>query len=238
MRRGALPDAERRRLWRDHGYFVVKDFASAAEVTDLRSSCDAVLEAQRRTSRDAGHTTTHIEGLLDPAQFVHDPARLVRLVEFVGSSRVCDLVHDLAPPEHGEVWLKALGYFHEPTRHDWDGDWHRDSQFGRRDPLLERAYAMSTTAVRFRVAFLPDDRLELVPGTHARWDTDEELATRKSPERAVASMRGAVRIELAPGDACVFHAWAIHRATYQRSPQRRTLDGLFRYGDVKSSWSV
>ena len=232
MRRGALPHAERRKRWRDQGYFVVTDFASAAEVADLRSSCDVVLEHQRSTSRESGHTSTHIDGLLDPELFAREPARLKRLVDFMGSAGVCELVQDLAPAAEGSVWLKTLQYFHEQTGRDWDGDWHRDSQFGRHDPLLERAYAMTTTAVRFRVAFLPDDRLEIVPGTHARWDSDEELGIRKGPASATASMHGAVRIELAPGDACVFHAWAIHRATYRRIPLRRTLEGLFRYGDV------
>jgi ectoine hydroxylase-related dioxygenase (phytanoyl-CoA dioxygenase family) len=231
-RRAGLTHAERRKRWRAHGYFVLQDFASAAEVADLRSSCDAVLEHQRRTSREAGHSSTYIEGLLDPQRFAHEPERLQRMVDFFGSRRVCELVHDLASPLEGPVWLKTLQYFHEPTTRDWDGDWHRDSQFGR-DPLLEQAYALTTTAARFRVAFLPDDWLEVVPGTHARWDTDEELAIRKGSARTSASMPGAVRITLAPGDACVFHAWTIHRATYRRSPLRRTLDGMFRYGEIR-----
>jgi hypothetical protein len=231
---------ERLRRWRTHGYFVVPGFASAAEIDTVRRSCDGVLERKRRASQSIGHTTTHIDGLLDPAEFADEPRRLQQLLEFLGSVRLCALLRDLAPPSAGDPWLKTLQYFHEPTVRDWQGAWHRDSQFGRTDAEVEQAFLRSTTAVRFRVACLPDDRLELVPGTHARWDTDEELAIRKRQAlaglvvpvepSADLAMPGAERVVLQPGDACVFHAWMIHRGSYTRAPARRTLDAFFRYG--------
>jgi hypothetical protein len=230
---------ERVRHWRTRGYFIVRRFASAAEIDTLRRSCDGVLERKRRASPSVGHTTTHI-GLFDPTEFGDESQRLQPLLEFLASARVCTLLRDLAPPSAGDPWLKTLQYFHEQTVRDWQGAWHRDSQFGRNDPEVEKAFLRRTTAVRFRVACLPDDRLELVPGTHARWDTEEELAIRKrqalaglvvpvEPAADVA-MPGAERVVLEPGDACVFHAWMIHRGSYTRSPARRTLDAFFRYG--------
>jgi len=240
MRHADLSQDERLQRWHQHGYFVVRAFASAAEIHTLRRSCDRVLERKRRASQSIGHTTTHIDGLLDPVEFGDEPQRLQQLLEFFGSARLCALLRDLAPASAGDPWLKTLQYFHEPTVRDWQGAWHRDSQFGRSDAEVEKAYMRSLTAVRFRVACLQDDRLELVPGTHARWDTDEELAIRKrqalaglvvpvEPSADVA-MPGAERVVLEPGDACVFHAWMIHRGSYTRSPARRTLDGFFRYG--------
>jgi hypothetical protein len=240
MRHVDLAYEERLRRWRTHGYFIVRGFAGAAEVDALRGSCDRVLERKRAQSQSVGHTTTHIDGLLDPAEFEGEPQRLQQLLEFFGSPRLCALLRDLAPPSVGDPWLKTLQYFHEPTVRDWQGAWHRDSQFGRNDAEAEQAFMRSSTAVRFRVACLPDDRLELVPGTHARWDTDEELTIRKRQAlaglvvpvepSADLAMPGAERVVLEPGDACVFHAWMIHRGRYTRSPARRTLDGFFRYG--------
>ena len=225
--------------WRLHGYFIVRGFASAGELGALRAACDSVLERKRRTSQSLGHTTTHIDGLLDPMEFADEPHRLQQLLEFFSSARSCALVRDLAPLA-GEPWLKNIQYFHEQTRHDWQGAWHRDSQFGRSDPEIEKAFLRSSTAVRFRVACLHDAQLELVPGTHARWDTRAELAIRKgqalaglvAPVEASAdvAMPRAERVVLEPGDACVFHAWMIHRGSYTRSPARRTLDGFFPYG--------
>jgi hypothetical protein len=231
---------DRLQRWRTNGYFIERGFASAAEIDTLRAACDGVLARKRRTSQSLGHTTTHIDGLLDPMEFSEEPQRLQQLVEFFGSARLCTLLRDLAPPSAGEPWLKTLQYFHEQTQRDWQGAWHRDSQFGRADAEVEKAFLRSSTAVRFRLACLHDAQLEVVPGTHARWDTDEELAIRKrqalsglvvpvDPGADIA-MPGAERVELGPGDACVFHAWMIHRGSYTRSPARRTLDGFFSYG--------
>lgn len=58
-------------------------------------------------------------------------------------------------------------------------------------------------------------------------------------EDDTSAMPGATRIAMEAGDACVFHAWSIHRATYQRSPLRRTLDALYAFGGLPSpQWTV
>jgi hypothetical protein len=44
---------------------------------------------------------------------------------------------------------------------------------------------------------------------------------------------GSIRIDLAPGDVCVFDTWGIHRARYRRDRIRRTLDLLFGFGPRK-----
>jgi ectoine hydroxylase-related dioxygenase (phytanoyl-CoA dioxygenase family) len=134
--------------------------------------------------------------------------------------------------------VENTDYYHEQTKSDWDGDWHRDSQFGQPDPAIERTRILTTTAVHVRVALEDDDRLEIVPGSHERWDTPEELHVRKGSKRAASAMTGATRIALGAGDACIFHAWSIHRGTYRRSPLRRTLDSLYAFGrpPIRPAW--
>ncbi|MDG2308888.1 MAG: hypothetical protein P8R42_30260 [Candidatus Binatia bacterium] len=38
------------------------------------------------------------------------------------------------------------------------------------------------------------------------------------------------RLELEPGDACLFHAWMIHRVTYRRAPARPTFEIIYGFG--------
>jgi ectoine hydroxylase-related dioxygenase (phytanoyl-CoA dioxygenase family) len=215
--------------WHCQGYFIVPQFLRAEEVRLLRRACDPVLDQVRGRSAELGHTTTHVGGMTDPAYFEGREVDLRRLMEFVGSARVCGLICPLGSALTGTPRLKNTHYYHEPSLRDWEGDWHRDSQFGRPDPSRERELMASATAVHFRVAFCFDDRLELVPGSHARWDTPEEHHIRKGRERNTARMPGAVRVALSPGDACVFHAWSIHRGSYRRVPIRRTFDALFEF---------
>jgi hypothetical protein len=136
------------------------------------------------------------------------------------------------PAEDPTPRLQKTDYYHEQTVRDWDGDWHRDSQFNQVDTEHERTRVLTTTAVHVRVALHADDRLEIVPGSHRRWDSEAELAARKGARRASAHMPQATRITLGVGDVCVFHAWSIHRGTYRRTPRRRTLDSLYTFGQA------
>jgi hypothetical protein len=235
-----LLQRQRLQSFRLHGYFVVPAFLNPTELGELRRACDIALDRARADSTENGHTTPKIGVFTEPSYFSHQPGALHRLTNFVGSARVCALLEDLAPEgEDGTPHVKNTDYYHEQTKRDWDGDWHRDSQFGQPDPELECRRILTTTSVHVRVALVDDDRLEIVPGSHGRWDTPEELQIRKGSNRESSAMPRATRIALEAGDACIFHAWSIHRATYQRAPLRRTLDSLYAFGGLPvQRWTV
>jgi Phytanoyl-CoA dioxygenase (PhyH) len=218
--------------WAKHGYFVIRDFLSPNDIRKLRRSCDIVLDQIRAESSDLGHSNANIAYLTEPRYFTGERPSLIRLLEFVGTVRVRKLISGLCHPDEAPLIFHNTQYFHEQTTRDWDGNWHRDSQFGLPDAEAERQFALTTTAVHFRVAFVSDDRLEFVPGSHARWDTTDEFQIRKGSVQN-DSMPGSDRIALEPGDACVFHAWGIHRGTYRRTPIRRTLDIIYGFGPCR-----
>jgi ectoine hydroxylase-related dioxygenase (phytanoyl-CoA dioxygenase family) len=209
-------------------FVVLRHFLEPEARAAMRRACDAVLGSSRETCAETSHSTPRISLLTQANSFEHGTALLAPIVALAGSSRVCALLEAIRRgDETGAPQLKDAHYYHEQTKRDWDGDWHRDSQFARADPDLERQLITSSWSVHFRVAFEDDDRLEIVPASHARWDTDEELRIRRGACRASSEMPNATRISLRSGDACLFHAWSIHRATYRRAPVRRTLDLLY-----------
>jgi hypothetical protein len=215
-------NSEQIAAFRHHGFFIVPAFLHRDEVSELRASCDAALGRERTRSIETGASTPRISLVDVEAAFA-----------FFGSSRVTRLLLGLQSPTEADLpRLTDVHYYHEQVRRDWDGDWHRDSQFLRAvqtDLEAEPAIVRSSTAVHVRVAFEQDDRLEIVPGSHARSDTPEELRIRRGSNRASGEMPNATRIGLAAGDACVFHAYSVHRATYRRAPPRRTLDALYKF---------
>lgn len=210
--------------FRKFGFVVLPGFLGAAEQALMRRSCDVALARIRRDNRETAHSTPRIS-LLTEISGDDREELLSPVVEFASSQRVCTLLRAVSPDM--PLGLKDVHYYHEQVKRDWDGDWHRDSQFGRPEPERERMRFETTLAVHVRVAFEHDDRLEIVPGSHARWDTPEELRMRKGPDRATAPMPNAKRMKLRAGDGCLFHAWSIHRATYRCTPIRRTLDVLY-----------
>jgi len=214
-------------LFRD-SFVVLPQFLDGRERAQLRRAGDAALTWSRAQCTETSHTTPRISLLTQGTSFEGGTAALAPILAFAGGARVCALLGAVARGASAQALeLKDAHYYHEQTKRDWDGDWHRDSQFSSADPALERELIARSCSVHVRVAFEDDDRLEVVPASHTRWDTDEELRIRRGGNRATDQMPNAMRVVLKAGDACVFHAWSIHRATYRRTPIRRTLDLLY-----------
>jgi hypothetical protein len=218
---------DRVKQWKQNGFFCIPGFLQQPQLRRLRLVCDTVLEQARghATASDQ-HEQSNIASLTDPKYFTAAQPALLSLLEFIAGEEVLGHLNGLGP---GKPLFHNTQYFHEQTERDWDGAWHRDSQFEAPDPVVERQRIRGHIGLHFRVAFEPDDRLEYVAGTHARWDNAGETAIRKGNEPTSALMPNATRIALQPGDACVFHAWGIHRGTYRRTP-RRTLDIVYGFG--------
>jgi hypothetical protein len=209
-------------------FVVLPQFIDRHARAQLRQAADAALSWSRAQCVETSHSTPRISLLTQAASFATGAATLEPILAFAASARVCALLDAIArSTSAGVLQLKDAHYYHEQTKRDWDGDWHRDSQFSHYDSDLERDFISTTCSVHVRLALEDDDRLEVVPASHARWDTDEEVCIRRGANRATDRMPHAVRVALKAGDACLFHAWSIHRATYRRAPIRRTLDLLY-----------
>jgi len=222
--------------WDRDGFFIVRGLFDAARIAELAAICDPVLAEVRANSTATGHTGTHITGLLAPEHYADRQEALERLAALPSSPEVVRLVCDLGLPHQGPLTLRTMQYFHEPSARDYDGEWHRDGDFvSALHGADDRAAAPRAPLLRFRIAFLPDDHLDYVPGSHRRVDTPEELQLRRGAVRNTELSTGSMRIELQPGDACVFDTWGIHRARYRQASRRRTLDLIFGFGTSEST---
>ena len=81
--------------------------------------------------------------------------------------------------------------------------------------------------MHFRIPLVKEPGIELVPATHKRWDSDEELDVRleKNGRKSFDDLSTGVPIELDAGDLLVFSANIIHRGLYGMN--RFALDILF-----------
>jgi ectoine hydroxylase-related dioxygenase (phytanoyl-CoA dioxygenase family) len=226
----ANDEIERLRSWEKDGFFIVRRAVRRKAVTELSVICDAVLQQVRDTSSTRGHTSTHVSGLLASEYFVGRPEALARLADYVTSRDVLTVIQGLGRTGEGLLNLRDVQYFHEPSTRDYDGAWHRD---GATPGPNEFEAPVQPTLLRFRTALAHDDHLEYVPGSHTRPDTSEELTVLRGTRRNGPLASKSIRIELEPGDVCVFNVWGIHRARYRRDRIRRTLDLLFGFGPRK-----
>jgi hypothetical protein len=83
------------------------------------------------------------------------------------------------------------------------------------------------TVLHFRVPFSNDPGLDFIPGSHKRWDTEEERSVRlKLDGRMVhESLPGSVRVPHQPNDLLVFSAHLLHKGVYEG--ERCSFDIIF-----------
>jgi phytanoyl-CoA dioxygenase PhyH len=209
--------------WNESGLVVIPGFLDPWEIPELRRICDHVLQQAIAEAPDRANAS-NIAYLTERRYFHSREADLLRLLEFIADQRIVALLTHLA----GELPLfHNTQYFYNPVTTSWDGDWHRDTQFLAPEVALEQERMNQHTGVHFRVAFVADSQLEYVPGSERRWDLPDELEIRKASQPNRSPMPGRRKIALGAGDACLFHAWGIHRGTYRTNVPRRTLDIIY-----------
>lgn len=214
--------------WEEDGFVVLRGLLPRARASHLRDVCDA---AQARWSDCEAHVGRSVaDDACASMRHVNHPAYLAD-----EQGAYLDLVEEIAALRHParavlgrEAAYFCTTYWFNPRAHSRPGGWHRDTQFNASDDEAEmRALrAPRRVELHLQLALVASDDVEIVPGSHRRWDTPAEHAIRKGSEPGgweSDGMPGAVRVSLDAGDALAFNPLTIHRGRYLAERLRRTL---------------
>lgn len=216
--------------WSINGYAIVRNVFDSEHVTQLRAICDRILEHWRvnnpETGEPGGGADAHVMRHLNHVGYYPDrPAELPILLDAVADQRVLDTMRTIFGEE---PLFRCTSYFFNPLVTTQDGNWHRDSQFSAPDDETEQTVIAQAAgnSVQLQIPLVPSDDIEVVPGSHLRWDSRDEYSIRKADGGAnnrANNMPGAVRVELDAGDALLFNPMGLHRGRYHANKLRRTL---------------
>ncbi|UZJ54271.1 hypothetical protein CBS101457_003591 [Exobasidium rhododendri] len=246
-----------RHLFNTDGYVVVDGILSDLDVEELRKASAEVTQltregkwAHRRvvgkqfppyntvTSQDSWG----VQHLMHPDLPHHD-----LFTKFYGSSPLLDIAAHLLESTTASMQLELFNLLIEPSEHTFALGWHRDDirPDVDRDQELQRL-AAPTSGIQWNACLYGDDCLFLVPGTHTRLRTAEEIIANQTdspPARKMlpGSDQGydgawdvdpdtAKRVCLKAGQTAFYSQRILHRASYLPSRKRATLHGC--YGDV------
>ena len=218
--------------WQRHGYIVVPGLVQAEQAGRLRDLVEPILDQWRICNPETGEPgggpdATVMRHLNHPEYYVPPMTDLRLLLGVVADPavlNVCRSILDARP------LFRCTSLFMNPQIHSLDGSWHRDSQFHHPDEHEEQA-AMAAGgelghSVQLQIALVASDDVEVVPGSHRRWDTEAEYIIRRGDgqnNNRSNGMPGALRVTLNAGDAVAFNPLALHRGRYHADKLRRTL---------------
>ena len=218
--------------WVNDGCVIVRGLFDPARTAQLRTICDRILEQWWVINPETGKVgggpeATVMRHLNHRGYFGTDLSELTMLTDAVADDQVLNTMRAIFQEE---PLFRCTSYFFNPLAGGKDGNWHRDSQFTAPSDEAEQAALRKATeagnSVQMQIALVSSDDIEVVPGSHLRWDTPAEYAIRKADGGAnnrSNAMPGALRVTLAPGDAVLFNPMALHRGRYHTDRLRRTL---------------
>ncbi|MBM3263242.1 MAG: phytanoyl-CoA dioxygenase family protein [candidate division Zixibacteria bacterium] len=220
-----------REQWQQEGYVIVRGLHEPERVQRLLEVCESILAIWRRCNPENGKdcddpNATCMRHLNHPGYFREHPEWRPFLLDAVADSGVLSIARAVL---NEEPLFRCTSLFFNPSEKSVDGNWHRDSQFWTPNDETEKKALQNLdingTSIQMQIALVPSDDVELVPGSHRRWDTPEEYQVRKADGQAnnTRSLSDSLRVSLQPGDAVLFNPMGLHRGRYHAEKLRRTL---------------
>jgi len=195
----------------EQGYFVIRNYFNDAEISSLRKVVLKFHQLWKKDNAKFYQEEAFNSSLITGSQYLAFDDR-VKLFNFISSKKIVDVVESVisAKPAFMNTQL-----FFNPVNPQQKDFWHRDCQYDH-DVDVQKKVIHDTQVVHLRVPLFDELGMELVPGTHKRWDNDEEFAVRQEKKGKVSSdsLSTGKKIKLAAGDLLVFSADMIHRGLY------------------------
>tara|TARA_R110001583_G_scaffold22377_7_gene84009 strand:+ start:7034 stop:7843 length:810 start_codon:yes stop_codon:yes gene_type:complete len=196
----------------DHqGYFVIRNYFNENEMAALRKVILKFHNAWKQDNADFYEQEAFNSSLITGSQYLSSEQRL-QLFNFISSTKMMHIIESVI--ENNPAFMNTQLFFN-PVNPDLKDFWHRDCQYDH-DVEIQKKVIHETQVVHLRVPLFDERGMELVPGTHKRWDNEEEFNVRQEIKGRESSENLSVsqKISLKPGDLLVFSADMIHRGLY------------------------
>jgi len=207
--------------YENNGYLVFKSAFGASEIQKLRAVLVEFHQAWIQENSKLYAERAINSAYLTAKKYLTDSEREV-LFQFIGSAKMMDVVTSIL----SNATFMNTQLFFDPVNQFQRNYWHRDTQYHMSVDQQKEAL-QGPNVVHFRIPMVDEPGVELIPGTHRRWDSDEELDVRleQNGRKNYEDLPAGVRVALNAGDLLVFSANMIHRGIY--GMDRMALDILF-----------
>lgn len=207
----------------EHGFVVLREVFQEQELALVRGVLQRFHSIWLEANASLYKTRAINSAYLTDRNVLPPNDRLV-LLRLLGDRRIALIVKAVFP---GLAAFMNTQLFFNPNNPKQKNYWHRDVQYSGMTLEAQAQALTRTNVIHIRLASMPEPGLELVPGTHKRWDTEleQEVRLAQSGRHAHDALPNARCVELSPGDLLVFSANMIHRGLY--AGERLAFDMLF-----------
>ena len=207
------------------GYIILTKFFQPEEIHQLTHIVDRIYSQWREENHDAliEQQLINMHSLTHPKYFKDLSHQRIQFFELISPKK---LTRVLAQLFNTEIYFHNTQLFFNPHNKEKQPYWHRDLQYSPIEDAVQAAEHSNMLSLHVRIPLVAEKGVELIPGTHKRWDTKLESNVRfeLNGHKNHEPLPGAVLTELDPGDMLVFNAQMIHRGNYELNSTRKALD--------------
>ena len=217
----------------EQGYRVISNCVPPDQLQSMREHCEIMLERHKRWWSDHRGPDDPPEGEwetnMQPRVLFDRVAdrENFQAVEFVLHENTLGVSQQII--QSGDVVPTQFGMFCNPRRDHGPADWHRDIRppaHGNVQCFIDDYRANPPHYVQWNIALYDDDVFWLIPGSHMRFNTEDE--NRQLSRSEHEPVGGGFPVDLKAGDAVVYLTPILHWGSNYSTRLRRTMQFAYR----------
>lgn len=214
-----------KREYHENGFLVLRDFFSTKELLELSDLVDSIYQQWLEVNQESfeKHGLINMHSLTQPHYFTDSTDDRCRLFKAISPTKLVELLDEVFETE---IHFHNTQLFFNPHNSRQLPYWHRDLQFSPIPEADQQVAQLDLLTLHVRIPLVKEVGLEVIKGSHRRWDTLLERQVRLELEghQNIEDLPGGVVLDLDPGDLVVFNAQMIHRGRYSENDTRKALD--------------
>ena len=212
-------------IFNRQGFLLLEGFFGKEKISELHETIDPIFIQWRNGAYKNiieqelinMHSLTHID------YFNHNKEDRIRFFTALLPPSLTTLIDRM----FGEgLYFHNTQLFFNPINNRKMPYWHRDLQYSSIEDAEQAREKDSLLTLHIRIPLVEEVGVELISGTHRRWDTVLERDVRFQINGHVQTedLPHSTLISMKPGDILIFSGQMIHRGCYHRNSSRMALD--------------
>jgi hypothetical protein len=222
--------------FQDEGVVIFRDILLPEQGQALTAAAEPVMAAWIEHDPQLGRAPNpkqygYIAGFLEQPTLLESEGLRTSLEAYLHDPDVVRVIQEILGPD---AYLKEVTFRFNPSGQNRNGNWHRDTQSvvgtDKDEQAMIEKYAQNPPYVVAEYTLTISTETDLCPGSHLRWDDEDEYDIRimdngRRAEKYVPLT--AVRPYLSSGDVMIYHPFMIHRTRRAADRKQRFILGVW-----------
>lgn len=214
-----------RQQFEDKGFVTLSSILDQACMAQITAQVNAVFDPWFKSKQEEIHQygMVNMHSLTHPKYFAENSSARISFFNAISPLLLVEAVDGIFGEE---IHFHNTQLFFNPLNITRIPYWHRDMQYNPIDDSILAAQQHKMTSLHVRIPLIDEFGVELIPGSHKRWDSELERKVRHEIEghKNSEELPDSELIELKVGDVLIFDANMMHRGHYALNDERKALD--------------